>query len=710
MRGAGFPFSWLDEVVTRSDVSAALREVARNESFREAVTWQNRSAVEDGLDSLLRKPEGATDSKTRKKELLVVRYLQRYCAKNDTIGFFGPVGWASWGRKGRFIPQRELLTARRAFAEPWMARVLADTLAVDPSLRDKALVWLPGDLRVERKTLITPSATHALSAEEAKLLLLLQEKGPLKASRLRKHRALLERLAAQDIIRWSFPVAISHDPLKALPAAPAIDAVRACLAALQSPHPDARPLGGEGGRLAKLEDAFVAATQHAPKRHEGRTYGGRGLVYEECRRAVDLELSDAMRARVQGPLSVVLDIARWYTFQIASGLTRRLQQRFARAKSRRIPLHVFWADTASLFEGETPSVIAPVVKRLRATWNAMWGARNSLSVEEAQKFVSRRFSAPGPGWPGARHHAPDLMWAAPDAEAMLRGEGTPILGELHPGVTPFTTLSVLAHADDRRSLERQWHQDFGDDQITPIPWEDFARSSQDARLAKKHWHLDIGFGFESDRPAQRVLRAADFDVMLVRKRLVAVHRTRPLRFDLIALFERRLKMLAATSFSLGDGKPDGPRRTLGGMVVQRAHWRFPREALAFLEETEGRAERVQAFCAAHSLPRRVFVRSPEEVKPVYVDWSAPILVEMLTRLSRQAEWLSFSEMLPGPGELWLKDAAGAAFVCELRCIAVDPHRWNALAARVPARRKPGSAAPTDIYVVGARGSIFYQGP
>lgn len=44
--------------------------------FREAVTWQNRSAVEDGLDSLLRKPEGATDSKTRKKELLVVRYLQ----------------------------------------------------------------------------------------------------------------------------------------------------------------------------------------------------------------------------------------------------------------------------------------------------------------------------------------------------------------------------------------------------------------------------------------------------------------------------------------------------------------------------------------------------------------------------------------------------------------------------------------------------------
>jgi hypothetical protein len=56
-------------------------------------------------------------------------------------------------------------------------------------------------------------------------------------------------------------------------------------------------------------------------------------------------------------------------------------------------------------------------------------------------------------------------------------------------VTPFTTLSVLAHAEDRAALEQQWLEDFGGDLITPIPWEDFARSSQDARLARKHWHL-----------------------------------------------------------------------------------------------------------------------------------------------------------------------------------------------------------------------------
>jgi hypothetical protein len=239
VRGAGFPFSWLDEVVHRADLSAALREVAGTPRFREAVTWQNRAAVADGLDSLLRKPAGATDSKTRKKELLVVRYLQRYCAKNDTIGFFGPVGWARWGQEGRFVPQGELLTARRTFAEPWMARVLADTLAADPAVRDDALVWLPGDLRVQKRTLITPTARHALTAGEAELLLVLQERGPQKARRFRRQREVLEKLAAQDVIRWTFPVAISHDPLAALPATTAVREVRACIAALQSRAPPA---------------------------------------------------------------------------------------------------------------------------------------------------------------------------------------------------------------------------------------------------------------------------------------------------------------------------------------------------------------------------------------------------------------------------------------------------------------------------------------
>ena len=687
LRGAGFSFGWLDEVVHRADASAALREVASDATFREAVTWQNRAAVVDGLDSLLRKAPSATDSKTRKKELLVVRYLQRYCAKNDTIGFFGPVGWARWGTQGRFVPQAELLEARATFAEPWMARVVADALAARPELRALATVRLPGDLRVDGQRLVTPKDVQRLTREQARVLRRLQEHGPVKLGRVPKgDRPLLEELAAARVVRIAFPVAISAQPFEQLPKAAkeaAAEVLRA-LALLNThetrgsvgahdvhgslhvhpPHraPTLPPAAATSldSRLAALESAFTALTQHAPKRHEGRTYGGRGLVYEECRRGLTLELSDAMRARVERPLSLVLDIARWYTHRVAT----TLEQRLAGLVTRPVPLHVLWQRSAPLFAGEQPLVLRPAVKALR-TLCAKLGP-----LDDAEQRVPR---APHPGWPTARHHAPDLMWAAESAEAMLRGEGTPVLGELHPGVTPFTTLSVLAHAPDRAGLEQQWAHDFPPDLVSPIPWEDFARSSQDVRLARRHWHLDLGFEeFDSDRPQARVLRAADFDVRRVQGALWAVHRLRHLRFPLIQLFERRLKLIAATAFSLSDGAATGPRRTLGDLVIQRARWRFDATGLTWLEEPLGRLERAQAFCAAHGLPQRVFVRSPDEVKPLYVDWRAPLLLEMLARLARASPWLSFSEMLPAPGELWLRDATSAPYVCELRCIAVDP--------------------------------------
>ena len=44
---------------------------------------------------LTRGPEPAKrNSQQRQHEALVASYLQRYCAKNDSIGFFGPVGWS----------------------------------------------------------------------------------------------------------------------------------------------------------------------------------------------------------------------------------------------------------------------------------------------------------------------------------------------------------------------------------------------------------------------------------------------------------------------------------------------------------------------------------------------------------------------------------------------------------------------------------------
>jgi hypothetical protein len=78
------------------------------------------------------------------------------------------------------------------------------------------------------------------------------------------------------------------------------------------------------------------------------------------------------------------------------------------------------------------------------------------------------------------------------------------------------------------------------------------------------------------------------------------------------------------------------------------------------------------------MPTRVFARSPVEKKPFYLDFDSPIFVDILCKVVRRTAdrrgpeaKIGFSEMLPGPDELWLTDAQANRFTSELRLVAVD---------------------------------------
>ncbi len=104
--------------------------------------------------------------------------------------------------------------------------------------------------------------------------------------------------------------------------------------------------------------------------------------------------------------------------------------------------------------------------------------------------------------------------------------------------------------------------------------------------------------------------------------------------------------------------PGAGRAQIGRLVVRRASWSAPAGEIP------------------DGLPRRVFVRSPVERKPRYVDFDSPALVRTLNRfLARAREQapgapVEFVEMLPGPDECWLESDAGH-HTCELRVVAVD---------------------------------------
>ena len=140
--------------------SSVLRELAASDPLREAVTWQNRQALLTALDPLLAAPEGAPRaSKQRQHESLLASYLQRYCVKNDTIGFFGPVGWAEFVPEGAPLAARPgpaLLATRRTYFETWGIEALAAWISGQEAYRPWLRPLRSPTIRVDGTTLHHP--------------------------------------------------------------------------------------------------------------------------------------------------------------------------------------------------------------------------------------------------------------------------------------------------------------------------------------------------------------------------------------------------------------------------------------------------------------------------------------------------------------------------------------------------------------------------
>jgi hypothetical protein len=148
-------------------------------------------------------------------------------------------------------------------------------------------------------------------------------------------------------------------------------------------------------------------------------------------------------------------------------------------------------------------------------------------------------------------------------------------------------------------------------------------------------------------------------------------------------------LMAVRTYALfPDPEAHAPRMTVGRAVYRRETW--VAEASAMTWARPGRPARpseARSWAQALGMPRRVFVSSPAEDKPMFVDFESPALVGMLARVVRRTvaspigpgagPSLRFTEMLPTPDGCWLHDAAGERYTSELRLVAVDLTRWPA---------------------------------
>ncbi len=702
--------------------SHALCDVAQTPRFREAIIWQSRRAFHTGVEALLR--EATADGRQRnthrrQHEELVATYLQRYCTKNDTIGFFGPVGWARFVETGPAVaarPGADLLAARNVYFESWAIDALAEVLVTDHAgLRQWLAPRLSPMYDVDGRTLYVPLAKSVpLSVGQAELLRLcdgertahelacmLVPQHPAEFKSAAAVYRVLEYLRGQGVILWTFEVPLGARPEQEL--ARLLDRVadetlresaRARLASLEAARREvaqAEDPQSLDHALAQLETTFTQVTGRASSRAAGQMYAGRALIYEDCRRDIEVDLGPALNVELGPPLALMLSSARWLTYELAAecahvmrAIYRDLAQQ---AQSATVEGVAFWIRA----QREVLDTNAPMVKSLQARFHARWAEvlalpadarRVRLSCADLEADVHRLFAAPAPGWRSARYHSPDVMIAATSIEAIQRGDYEFVMGELHIGVNTQALSLFLEQNPARAELMRAAEVDIPEARIlTVAPRYGTALSGRNhmAIVTPKDYRLE--FSVSSDK-AERA-QALPLGTLVVEEcddQLEVRTRDGRLRFDIMEVLADALTWQVLNSFKLLRPARHTPRVNIDRLVVAREAWTRTAAELEFAYEKSETARFVAArrWARADGLPRFVYVKSPIEVKPVYVDLASPLFVDILAKIVRRTKEtaggdtpLGITEMLPRLDQLWLPDGAGQFYTSELRITAVD---------------------------------------
>jgi Lantibiotic dehydratase, N terminus len=713
--------------------SLAIRELAQEARFREAITWQNRGLLDSALAPILRRPPGDAQatSKHRQKEQLIASYLQRYCVKNDTIGFFGPVGWAELNPSTEGVsvrPGPTLLAARNLYFEVWCIEALSDAFgkggSLDPWLAPRRMSFIGFDhdqLRFPHSFPIKISAQEAaalklcsgdLKAKDIAALLVAQPELGFKSDR--DVYKVLARLRDKGLVAWHLEVPIELYPEQFLEhILNGVEANNVRLSALESlmqlrtAFQDVQRAAGDtvalDNALGNLETTFSRLTGAPANRSAGQMYAGRTLVYEDCRRDVEVELGLAIQQAIEKPLSLLLTSARWFTYQTAqiyNGIFKDIYAELSEAAGSPVVDFVsFWYRARPRLLADGASIFENLQEELQERW---WSILRPPPEERSVTYSSDRlrpdvlsvFAAPGPGWQSARYHSPDLLIAAPSLDAIRKGDWEPVLGELHIGVNTLSSRLFMAQHRRPQELKEAIGHDLPGPRLScSIPksyWPNQSSRLMFDLVTPRDYRLEFmpgAFGV----PGSRTFPIGDLVVEECAGELFIGPRAGEPKFELIEAFADFLTLLVSTRFKLLRHCRHLPRIYMDRLVVCREAWCFPASELSFAGEKDEARRFIEArrWAQDHAMPRFVFIKAPVEVKPFYVDFESPVFVSIFAKVVRRTremgradQTIAVTEMLPGVDEVWLPDNENNLYANELRVVAVDRMRDSPGAAPI----------------------------
>jgi hypothetical protein len=692
------------------EVGRELQRIAADGEFRRAVAWQNHRLIDGALAPLLRWLADAEprNSRHRRREELVASYWQRYCVKNDSIGFFGPVLWSTFdsGPNTRLRPGPGLTRATEVFFEPWAIDRLAEVIERLPGMRSwlcprrTVFACVDGDVvtpPIGRPVTLSPVEAEVLRLCDGRTRVrdmpaLLAEK-----STVDEVVAVLDSFAAKRWVSWKLEVPVTRWPMRALrefvegvsdevlrlPALGLVDRLDAGRATLQART--GAPAEEITGVLLDLDATFTELTSGPSYRNAGQAYGGRTLVYCDSRRDADLTVGAPVLAAAE-PVRLLADSARWFCAEVSAGVRPALTELYQSLApdGSEVDFGTFWLRALVPLRAAVDTAVTNTQREFRRRWSSILrlpegDRRVRRSFADLAPVVRSAFAAAGPGWSAARHFSPDLMLAARDCAAIDRGEFELVLNEVHMAINAQRSNCLVSQHPRLAELLAQTDVEFPDPRLLPV----LPKGSPPRLSIRTHPGLV--------RDKDFLVETAHHTTSAARPRLVvagdiavtAAGDTLALRlpggeiFDVLDPFSEILMDAVIDRFTLFDDRPHTPRITVDKVVLCRERWRIASAEASFArcKDEARRFVLARAWQRMLGLPDQVFVTPTAGAKPVYIDFASPVYVNLLATFVRRATTtssvLTITEMLPRHDGLWLRDGAGHRYTAELRLAAFD---------------------------------------
>lgn len=684
-------------------------------------------------------PSGALPPRTtkvRQREQTALLYLQRLCAKNDTMSAFGPTGWGRIRPEVRgFVcdPDPELGHGQ-VFPEKWVALRLADAISADeealPELmpRPHPMGRLQGSCFVREDT----GQRIELGAERHTLLLRCDGRTPAHA--LHADDTLRE-LVAQGALLWRLDT-ILFDEHRTQALRTEVEAWRPGPAQARW-LPRIRHLLDGAARFAQepgaaqrqrivteLEDA-LRSWGLTPPTGSRILYSGSNLLgeerYRECRAEMGQDVAERFLQDAAPWIGTFRDTFSYCAARVNQRLRALLtsapgpegregpevrEGREGRADPIPLPAFLLHCERSglSLTGNGITAAAADAYEDVKAAF-ARATADRSPDAREWEltptdcEFVRRSFGIEPLEPFGVP--APDLQIVAADWDAVRRGDYEIMLGELHTGTSSIIHALFWACPDKSAFIDAFRKNTRGE----RVCYFGMQQGQDKTSHSHFHWHDVLPeqwthVAATRVHPSWRSVPPGEAEVYLEPTHHDVRIRRADTREDLGSFTRSFGVQLGIHPFFFGysgshsgghSGSHSGhmPRLRMGRVILQREMWILSHDELSggpFHGTCARLVPAVERLRARRGLPRRIYIRPTaaalarrgvvgrdKDLKPIFIDLESYPFLELLHRWLQKHGEVEATEMLPTPEQTpWQEGTTRRLF--ELRTLVTlrDP--------------------------------------